>query len=806
MSKHSIKQSLRYSLGCLIGVGLCATSFYPITTLAQDTVEMMCHAVADNDKRGDSEDMLVKIYTDGRAVEIGTGTGTKHMEAISFDLNGETLYAVAEPAEDGSSDGSRFGILHLTGDLEGQFEPIGNGLGTANGEEGPILIDDVDSLTFSHATEGIVYATLRREHTNPPQYDLLFRINPHTGALVPNAFNGNGYVAVKVTNLEDCPIDADERAQNDYYDVDDIASDPEDGTLYAVLNTGDGVESVLAQLVVDNGVPTGEAICIGSNEDDIESLDFEKYAQPDGSYRLYGTTGNGGHRKGDDPSAKSHIYLIDKHTGASSQLGDLKKPEQENQDYVAVSCQPVSTCVMYALHDEGQYDSQLVEINPFAGSGIGAIRPLGPLYPARDIEGLAVLPTNGKLYGTSGSDQVSGIPDGALYEFDRTNGLMNEIGLTGFSEVSGLALNPADNTIWGWARGGDRRQHSSVGPIIIDPVTGVGRLPDGVADDQFTFQDPDIQAIAWSNDGKKLYASVIDFDNPLIKINKRGKERKYYYSDLWAYDVDSQELELICDNVVLAEIEAMEMQPNDLLILGTHSNKDIGMVAYDPENCEVVATRTFKDVPEYYDIESIEWPASECGERSWLYETSGDVEIQLVEYPIVPNDVVDAVCLALGCDDNDIHVEPDVDTVKVYVGEQVFVVRPAIYGGTRSGLRDVGNGCWAVTTAQNEEVQLAPVLSYEGELLGALEGFGTVDVSECGLVTVTPDNGGQPFQCQVSLEQVPVTGIAQILPATSTVAQITPIADRAPFNGETDGIADYQIEWTNGWKQFCYGR
>ena len=232
------------------------------------------------------------------------------------------------------------------------------------------------------------------------------------------------------------------------------------------------------------------------------------------------------------------------------------------------------------------------------------------------------------------------------------------------------------------------------------------------------------------------------------------------------------------------------------------------MVAYDPAKCEVVATRTFKNVPEYYDIESIEWPAAECGDRSWLYATSGDAEIELIEHDIIPGDIVDAVCLALGCDENDIEVERDGDTVKVYAGQQVFVARPAIFGGsnTRNGVRPDGNGCWLVNSDTDAEVQLAPVLLHEVELRGALQGFGTVDISNCGLVTVTPDNGGQPFQCQIGLEHVQPTGITQILPATATVAQITPIADRAPFMGETDGITDYEVTWTNDWKQYCYGQ
>jgi WD40 repeat protein len=808
---NNLKHPLRYSLPCLIAASISTTALYPMATFAED---MVCHAVADNDKRGDSEDMLVKIYSDGRAIEVGKGTGTKHMEAISFDINGETLYVAAEPAD--GSDGSRFGTLDLNEESStlGQFVPIGDGLGTANGEEGEILIDDVDGLTFDYAKQGIVYATLRREHTNPPQYDLLFKVDLYTGKVTPNAFGTDiDYVPVKVTG--DCAIDTDSRAQDDYYDIDDIASDPKGGKLYVIANTGNGVESVLAWLVEENSMPTGEAVCIGSTPDDIESLDFEKNPQPDGSYQLYGTTGNGGHRKGDDPTVKGHIYLIDKATGASSQRGKLQQPDQPNRDYEAVSCEPIdiigrltSSCFMYALHDEGRADSQLVKIDPFAGSGIGAISPLGPLYPGLDIEGLAILPTNGKLYGTSGSDQKcrripkldnagkqmfsnNGKPkticdrdadgnklpyDGALYEYERATGLIEYIGLTGYSEVSGFALRSADNTLWGWARGGNRRQKTEAGPVIIDP-NGSDKKQLGTLVKAFPFHKPDIQSIAWSNDGKKLYAATPTDEG----------------SDLWAYDYDSQELELICPKTVPAEIEAMEMQPNDLLLLGTHHKRDIGMVAYDPEKCQVVATRVFKNVPEYYDIESIEWPAAECGERSWLYETSGDAEIQLIEYDIVPGDVVDAVCLALKCDENDdILVERDVDTVKVYSGEQVFIARPAILGGPRQGMRQGEDGCMIIETASGEEYELCPIAGDEDILEEEVPGIEIAD----NIVTLGD------MACHLDLLQMP-TEVEEGQSKVRVDLNIQEVKNQQCFGGIADTLPDYLVTWPNGNSQLC---
>jgi hypothetical protein len=59
------------------------------------------------------------------------------------------------------------------------------------------------------------------------------------------------------------------------------------------------------------------------------------------------------------------------------------------------------------------------------------------------------------------------------------------------------------------------------------------------------------------------------------------------------------------------------------------------MVGFDPKKCEILVTRKFKGL-NYDDVESIEWPGQDCPHRSWLYETSYDAQIALVEYDPVP--------------------------------------------------------------------------------------------------------------------------------------------------------------------------
>jgi len=641
MRKHS--PTLKHTqMIYLIVIGLLFT--------LRATAEVVCYAVADNDRTPNSKDVLVKLYPNGITDIIGV-TGSAHIEAIAFDLEGQILYA---------ADSGQLGQIDLS---TGNFMPIGSGFGRAQGAEGPIILDDIDGLTFDEAT-GKLYATHRREHQNPQQYDILFEVNPQTGQYVANAFGGQQDYVV-ITGAD--------------YDIDDIASDPKDGQLYVISNAGDGVKSVLAVLERgEQGVPTGHAQVIGPNYDDIESLSFDKEPDVEGNFRLFGTTGNGGAQKEQHPEQRNQLYEIKIQgpgAGAAAALGKLIPPSGEPQrDFEAVSCKKEviisdPNCVMYAVHDEGLNDSQIIEIKPFSNDGAGVIRPLGPLYLARDIEGLAILPSTGELFGTSGSDGLAEVPDGYLYKIDRQSGALTPIGPTGFSEVSAFTVNPADNTLWAWSKGGgDRQQTSPVGPITIDPVSGKGTLM--VAEDKFQFNDPMIEALAWDPKGQKLYASD-----------------EY---NLWVYE--HGELNLACEQMnqqVKGRVEAMEMQPNGLLLLGTDTRKDrgrIGLIAYDPQSCEVVAHRFFTQTRPYHDIESIEWPANDCDNRSWLHVGSFDatIELEQLAYDWVPDAVEEALRLALEKAGITAQLEAGDGEIVVYIGDLSFTAKPLLTQNTRN--------------------------------------------------------------------------------------------------------------------------
>jgi hypothetical protein len=388
--------------------------------------------------------------------------------------------------------------------------------------------------------------------------------------------------------------------------------------------------------------------------------------------------------------------------------------------------------------------------------------------------------------------------NGGFYEINRDTGAIRLIGLTGFYEVSGLAYNPVTDTIWGWASGGveGKTAGSAAGPITIDRATGKGTLVK-----EFSYLNPVIQASAFSNDGKKLYGVVVN------------RSEKPYGTDIWEYDVDAKTLGVKCENAIAAEAEALEMQPNGLL-LAVNNDADVGIVAYDPESCKTVATRTFKQVSAYYDLESIEWPAKECQYRSWLSPSSGDLEIVSIAYEMAPDDVSEAIRLALG-DAEDITVENEDGKVTVYIGNQRFVVRPSIYG-TKSGERSARSRDCPVTQAtvsadfsslsftdcqgNTQTWNLNPVSVYKDALLNALNQYGQSQLNADGSVSVTLEDG-TVITGRLGIQVTPAQIAAgqAIQPDVSDMAEVTPLADM-----DGNGLVDYEVKYPAGQTQMLF--
>ncbi|MDM8568986.1 hypothetical protein QUF50_05670, partial [Thiotrichales bacterium HSG1] len=273
------------------------------------------------------------------------------------------------------------------------------------------------------------------------------------------------------------------------------------------------------------------------------------------------------------------------------------------------------SCILYALHDDKLNDSQVVTID-LSSSLKSSMKPLGPMHPGREMEGLALHPDDPDLLFASAGNhaEVDGKEmDGYLYTIHRETGEMKVIGPTGFEKTAGLAFNPVDRTLWAWGRneGGTDRWSGNgdnwekdnevvtnkwTGLIKIDIKTGKG-----IPIKQLNYELHDMGGLAWSFKGDKLYAS--------------GDEH------LWVYDLATQTFEIACDFVDDGRIEGLDTQPNGFLLIGVdkkgRDGRETRILAFDPEECLIVHKRIYKGL-EYDDIESIVWPATECNDTSWL--------------------------------------------------------------------------------------------------------------------------------------------------------------------------------------------
>ncbi|NOX62558.1 MAG: hypothetical protein GXP42_11540, partial [Chloroflexi bacterium] len=277
----------------------------------------VCYGVADSTTTvNDGAQLDTLAYLDrltGATAAVGGAvgnTGVNNIEAIAVEPGGGALYA---------ADAGQLGTLNL---ITGAFTPIGSGFGTGNGSLGSITFYDVDSLTFDPTT-GILYGAHRRSGN-----DVLFQIDPATGAYVPNAFGpGIDYVPVqKINNLPD---------------VDDIAVDPVTGEMYASINDGGSSENHL--VIIDKA--TGNVTDIGvikdsggNNIQDIEGLAFFN----DGN--LYGSSGKNG------PTTNA-LYLIDKNTAVATLVGQFTEPLR---DFEGLGCLTANAAIVVEKSTNGE--------------------------------------------------------------------------------------------------------------------------------------------------------------------------------------------------------------------------------------------------------------------------------------------------------------------------------------------------------------------------------------------------------------------------------------------------------------------
>lgn len=334
MSSH-IGRRIMFLIGTVGLMVLCIPFLTAQPARAQSPVSgydvtQQCFAVSDEMAASGSSgknslDALVRLNrTNGQTTVIGM-TGTEKIEAIAFGPM-DTLYA---------ADANRLGILDLN---TGVFTPKPQLFGSGNGTQGVVAFNDADGL-FYDVANNILWG-VQRVSSKP---DVLFQIDPVTGARVANAFGaGKDYVEVQ----------APKAGSSTLGDLDDIAIDPVDDVMYGAANSG-GTGGILVMVDRITGATTPVAefryptpyglnpIFAGQIVDDIEGLSFFNDGQ------LYGSTGN----NGPDNNDKNQLFMLDKTTGAATRVGAFPAG---HMDYEGLACLTAPAFISLRKYTNGE--------------------------------------------------------------------------------------------------------------------------------------------------------------------------------------------------------------------------------------------------------------------------------------------------------------------------------------------------------------------------------------------------------------------------------------------------------------------
>lgn len=231
-----------------------------------------------------------------------------------------------------------------------------------------------------------------------------------------------------------------------------------------------------------------------------------------------------------------------------------------------ISSDGLTQCQLYVVHDAGRNDSQFITID-----GQFNLTLLGSLYEGYDIEAMDAHPQTAQIFVAAGDQSVT---PGALYLLNAQTGKLTFIGDTGFHEINGLSFKP-EGTLWGAAE--------KAGLIQIDPLTAASTL-------MIVYEGP-VEDFTWDNEGQILY--VIQ-DQELVAYDSQA-----------AYQMRP----LDCQRPQ-GEIEALEMLPDNRLLLGVHNDKTLSIHALDLDSCELqsIPLNLGSNIAQPLDIEGITWP------------------------------------------------------------------------------------------------------------------------------------------------------------------------------------------------------
>ncbi len=249
MINHAAAASSPYSVEISVTDGVNPAVNDTFAWTVTDVPTSDPYLVAGTGGTGGGDDLLTTVDPASsdpvsNEVDIGTGTGTSGIEAAAIEPLSGVLYAV---------DGGQLGTLDVD---SGVFTAFGPGLGTGDGEYGAVTFDDVRGMAF-HPLTGVIWAV----HSRPGQIDVLFRIDPATGAHIPDAF-GAGIDYIKL------------RQHGGATDYIGLAINPTDWQLYGVISDGAGTDYLVA---IRTG--NGNAKVVGSLAQPLTDISFDSTGQ-----------------------------------------------------------------------------------------------------------------------------------------------------------------------------------------------------------------------------------------------------------------------------------------------------------------------------------------------------------------------------------------------------------------------------------------------------------------------------------------------------------------------------------------------
>jgi len=312
---------------------------------------------------------------------------------------------------------------------------------------------------------------------------------------------------------------------------------------------------------------------------DLPKFDIEGHVRDTEGNPLSGVLieANGYTAETDD---NGYYQLTDLPYGDYTLIAELEKHNFTPQDIIVndesvlvvdMVSDGLTSCLLYAVHDEGRRDTQFFTVDPAQDF---EVKLLGKVHFQKDIEALDIEPRTNQIFAAAGDD---GTHPGHLYKVNARTGALLRIGDTNFKEINGLSFKN-DGSLWGWAEG--------EGLISIETQTGHGTL-------KIAYDGP-VEDITWDNLGVILY----------------GVEKK----KLLAYNSQTNELKQLNCTLPGFEVESIEMLPDGRLLFGIHNDKTLSLHALDIESCSLVGINISTQVfgMELNDVEGMAWPVEAC--------------------------------------------------------------------------------------------------------------------------------------------------------------------------------------------------